>query len=325
MKKVYFSLVALFVMNSIFGQVPTDGLVAHYPFSGDANDASGNGLNGIVNGAILTNDRFGNTNEAYLFNGNDNITVVNFPMPAKEITISLWAKTDTIKKQMVFKQLSDDTNRVAASIHYQSSGETYGDSINTYWDYNNAAGGRIYDTVKTAKIDVWEHYVFIVSNKEKHMKVFLNNEEVISDTVVASLQDSVFTLAIGGSDYHIEGGLFYRGSIDDFRVYNRELSNNEIQELFNEVDVTGIKNHEESFSYNVYPNPTTGKINIESKSTDSFKVKIISIAGSTIFESELCKESYIVDLTPESVSGLFLLQIIDKDNNLIKSKKLVIH
>src|ERR1017187_5394463 len=47
----------------------TNGLVAYYPFNGNANDASGNGNNGTVYGATLTTDRFGISNSAYCFNG----------------------------------------------------------------------------------------------------------------------------------------------------------------------------------------------------------------------------------------------------------------
>ena len=50
----------------------TNGLVAYYPFNGNANDASGNGNNGIVNGATLASDRFGRANQAYSFNGTNN-------------------------------------------------------------------------------------------------------------------------------------------------------------------------------------------------------------------------------------------------------------
>ena len=42
-----------------------EGLVAYYPFNGNANDYSGNGHNGTVTGATLTTDRFGNPNSAY--------------------------------------------------------------------------------------------------------------------------------------------------------------------------------------------------------------------------------------------------------------------
>ncbi len=47
--------------------VPTTGLVGWWPFNGNANDESGNGNNGTVNGAILTSDRFGIANKAYSF------------------------------------------------------------------------------------------------------------------------------------------------------------------------------------------------------------------------------------------------------------------
>ena len=49
----------------------TNGLVAYYPFDGNANDASGNGNNGIVTNAVLVSDRFGITNSAYQYNGSN--------------------------------------------------------------------------------------------------------------------------------------------------------------------------------------------------------------------------------------------------------------
>jgi hypothetical protein len=51
--------------------IPTDGLVAYYPFNGNANDISGNGYHGTVNGATLTSDRDGNENNSYSFDGVD--------------------------------------------------------------------------------------------------------------------------------------------------------------------------------------------------------------------------------------------------------------
>ena len=51
--------------------LPTNGLVGYWPFNNNANDESGNGNNGTVNGATLTTDRFGSSNSAYLFDGID--------------------------------------------------------------------------------------------------------------------------------------------------------------------------------------------------------------------------------------------------------------
>src|SRR5580693_6339652 len=72
----------------------TNGLVAYYPFNGNANDASGNGNNGTVNGATLTPDRFGNTNSAYNFNGTNNyIGFANVPTSQVDNwTMTAWVK-----------------------------------------------------------------------------------------------------------------------------------------------------------------------------------------------------------------------------------------
>ena len=56
----------------------TTGLVAYYPFNGNADDATSNHNNGAVYGATLTQDRFGNPNSAYYFNGTDNYIQVPF-------------------------------------------------------------------------------------------------------------------------------------------------------------------------------------------------------------------------------------------------------
>jgi hypothetical protein len=55
--------------------LPTNGLVGYWPFNGNANDESGNGNHGTVNGAALTSDRNGNGNSAYSFDGNSNILI----------------------------------------------------------------------------------------------------------------------------------------------------------------------------------------------------------------------------------------------------------
>src|SRR5215213_8904042 len=72
--------ILLFVLSTfgISAQGIHDSLVAFYPFNGNANDASGKGNNGNVNGASVATDRFGNSNAAYDFDGvNDFIQIAN--------------------------------------------------------------------------------------------------------------------------------------------------------------------------------------------------------------------------------------------------------
>ena len=74
--------------------VPTNGLVGWWPFNGNANDESGNGKNGIVKGATLTKDRFGNINAAYKFNGESSVTLSNFNsiIGNSAFSVSFWVK-----------------------------------------------------------------------------------------------------------------------------------------------------------------------------------------------------------------------------------------
>jgi hypothetical protein len=75
-----------------------NGLVAYYPFNGNANDESGNGNDGTVNGATLTTDRFGNIDEAYDFDGTDDFISINDNTGLdgnSEFTISCWIKINS--------------------------------------------------------------------------------------------------------------------------------------------------------------------------------------------------------------------------------------
>ena len=84
----------LLISFSVFSQSGTSGLVAYYPFNGNANDESGNAINPtyIGTGVTLTTDRFGNPDKAYNFDGNAG-SYIRMPadkLPTTNRTISLW-------------------------------------------------------------------------------------------------------------------------------------------------------------------------------------------------------------------------------------------
>jgi hypothetical protein len=74
-----FSLLSLKIHAQLPAYVPTLGLSGYWLFSGNANDESGNGNNGTVNGAQLTSNRFSAPNQAYSFNGSSDFISTLFP------------------------------------------------------------------------------------------------------------------------------------------------------------------------------------------------------------------------------------------------------
>ena len=81
MKNILTLIIVLSVVMIGKAQVPahypSTNLLAFYPFSGNANDVTTNAANAVVVGSQLTTDRFGNTNQAYAFNGVNQFPSIN--------------------------------------------------------------------------------------------------------------------------------------------------------------------------------------------------------------------------------------------------------
>ena len=121
------------------------GLMAAYEFSGNADDSSGNGNDGVVNGAQLVEDRFGNNNSAYLFDGDDHIAVdhdssLNFT--GSTVSVSFWVNLDQFSLQTFLAKREGTFTDYAASL--QSDG-TFGFSGEngpfTDWGYQFGTPG----------------------------------------------------------------------------------------------------------------------------------------------------------------------------------------
>ena len=90
----------LFIICIACNKNINSGLVAFYPFNGDATDQSGNGNDCIVEGATLTSDRFGNEKSAFSFDGAGNnilANVKNMPSIDSPISFSWWFYIDNFR------------------------------------------------------------------------------------------------------------------------------------------------------------------------------------------------------------------------------------
>jgi len=135
-KNYYKLIVALVFATNVFGQnlpsyLPKNGLVGWWPFNGNANDESGNGNHGTVNGATLTTDRNGISNQAYSFKGApDRIDVGN--INNKNISISSWILnnlTDNNLRVFIAKYAGDpfgsyEFNIAGQTLNFHTSNNT---------------------------------------------------------------------------------------------------------------------------------------------------------------------------------------------------------
>jgi PKD repeat protein len=241
MKKNFALLVLLtvFIVLSANGQIPTNGLVGYWPFNGNANDASGNGNNGTVNGAVLTADRFGNANSAYYFDGvNDYISIpnsptLNFEANSQSYSISLWCKTNDPTLTSVSSRLIEKRNK-----NYPYSWQVNHDTvIGCVYDVS------IVNIVKLSVIgdNIWHNLMVVVNQNTDSIYSYFDGQlfDKIKNTIVNTTINTA-ALYIAQS-YSLDRP--YHGIIDDIMIYNRVLTKSEVQTIYQSLcSVINISN-----------------------------------------------------------------------------------
>jgi hypothetical protein len=203
--------------------IPTQGLVAYYPFNGNANDESGNGNNGTVNGATLTIDRKGNTNKAFEFNGASNNILALNGIIGKSFSISAW-----------IRNISTDVNRHQIIAF---GGKSPNESFFIYITNNSITCdiSNVYGSFKSnsSTINEWHHC--LVTSYNGFVSLYIDNT-FRSSFNFPTMNIKETNLSIGSLWFNDPplGSCWFNGKLDDIRIYNRALTEAEIQQLYNE-------------------------------------------------------------------------------------------
>lgn len=227
-------------VDDFFGEncelkIPTDGLVTWYPFNnGSAIDGSAYTNNGIINDALPTEDRFGNPNAAFYFDGTASIisekTDLNL---TTESTASVWIKTTNSDLQLVAtKYIAGEGETGFQILSGDSENERRGEALCAGRDGNIEYKTSGYSG-KRVDNDQWHLITGIINNQQLSLFVdgVLMSQKNYADTQTSLKNDQ--PIRIGGMP-HWPNPWHFNGSVDDFRLYNRALSEEEINILFRE-------------------------------------------------------------------------------------------
>lgn len=216
---------------------PSSGLVAWYPFNGNANDSSPNNNNGIINGASLTTDRFGNQNKAYLFNGvNNHISIINSSSLSSltSITIAGWFYTNnfTSDQGLVTKwfqkvNCSNNTDAYTCIL----SKNSFINNLPSFVGATSLYTGYQLKTSTNIQTNTWTHFVFIHENLNGG-KLFINGSLVATYPNIGTICNSTNQVLIGADNNLGTINRFFNGKLDDIGIWNRALTNQEIQQLY---------------------------------------------------------------------------------------------
>lgn len=207
--------------------IPRNGLIAFYPFNGNANDESGNSLNGTVSNASLTTDRYGNASKAYAFNGTSSYISLGNPALLQlsgTITVAVWMKMSDLATYSV---LSKETGYGDACKGYMLTTQKVSTVGRFGLEVNNNPGTNYLDG--SININDW---VFVtVTLDGTVINSYVNGQLGTTASGSKLLVDcAAADMIIGATSAH--NGSFFYGSLDDMFIYNRAISAAEVQQLY---------------------------------------------------------------------------------------------
>ncbi|MCK9279487.1 MAG: T9SS type A sorting domain-containing protein [Melioribacteraceae bacterium] len=267
-----------------FQKYSTPNLIAYYPFNSNVLDESGNGNNGINNGALFVNDRLNQSKSALNFDGvNDNVQIKNNSALNFQngISISFWIKTESLtdKETYIISHGSYD-NRYKISISAKKLRWT----IKT----NNSVNNGIIDLDSELSLKSNSLYHCVASYNGTDLEIWINGDlngfTQWSGKLLTSSQDLMISQMLPGNvNYN------FKGNIDEVRIYDNILLPSEIKKL---IDIpVSVKEKKEQIPTETklvsnYPNPFNPStvINYLVSSPGVVKIEIYNLLGEKIKE-----------------------------------------
>ena len=225
MKKIIYFLLLVSFQNLIFAQAPTNGLVAYYPFNGNANDAVGTN-HGAVNGATLTTDRKGNALNAYSFNGGSNYIQIphsNTFNITGVITISVWINSNSISSQRII-----DKTTVGGSDAWMADLRPNGQI--RFIVANAGSNGQTQAQSDAVFTNNNQWYHFVVTYDNNNVRFYKDGLIINTKIQTGSSINNSNPLRFGANS--LLNGDWFNGKLDDIRIYNRALTDTEVQQLY---------------------------------------------------------------------------------------------
>ncbi len=222
-----FSVVALALVSRAQAQV---GLLAAYPFDGNANDVSGNGNNGTpVNGPSYASHGAGS---ALLLNGN--VQYISLPAAIsnyQDMTVSFWIKTSQSTPD-AFNQSVFLVSRDIPNVAYDWN-ICMGQGAKIEFHTGAATGDTaILTSAQDVNSNIWVHVACIADSAGNAKRIFLNGvQNVSSSWQPHPFENNSVPIFVGASTTSTSSHLCLNGQMDDLRFYNRALTAPEIAQL----------------------------------------------------------------------------------------------
>jgi len=254
MRKLFLFFFILFINCLLFADL-TEGLIGYYPFNGNAEDESGNENHGIIHEVLLTTDRFDNTDTAYFFDGIDGwIKILDTPQfIVSDFTVAAWIRWDgEADNYYNHAIISNYSGSGSAYQHFglRMAGEIVEMNGESQFFYDDGSEWDVVFGTSYINDGNW-HLITGTITAGVSAKIYVDGDfESLDQTSIPENIDPTNDIYIG-RDGFTESQLRWHGKIDDVRIYNRVLSDEEISELYH---LCSWMNNPENITINIVDN-----------------------------------------------------------------------
>jgi len=278
MSRRFLLLLALLTVSQPVHADITTGLIARYPFDGNANDVSGNANHGALMGSVSgTTDRFGLPNRAYSFNGLNAYILVpastSLNSPTTACTQAGWALLYGVSQvgsgfnPLIMKSTTGDN----AFMYRMITNPDYVGAAFNNWNTAQSAG-------QVTPLNTWHHFATVFNGAT--VRYFFDGVYIGSQPMVMSIAADNRALTIGADFPGIPE--YFNGKIDDVCLYNRALSDADIAELYQQATPTAVIGSAPSLSVGyAMPNPASGesRLQFQLASSEDVRLDVFDVAG----------------------------------------------
>jgi len=277
-------------------------LIAHYPFSGNANDVSGNQLHGQTSGgALIGPDFWGQSASACLLDGvNDNVIVPVDPLLNFQdgITVSCWLKATALPDHEIFP-ISHGSwqNRWKISITPERKVRWTLNSLTTIGDLDSE--------FKVAKDSI---YHLAATYDGAHMALYLNGELHTYRMLTGKIRTAALPLLIGqmlpgNADFN------FKGTIDEVKIFDYALSPDAVNLLYESIPTSIGQGPDPSRMLRIYPNPVRETLYVQvPENTDNRAfMSIYDLNGRLVAEQKAGSDTMVELNTKELKPGIYLV------------------
>jgi hypothetical protein len=306
--------------------LPTEGLVGYFPLNGNANDESGNAHHGMVYGATPTTDRFGNPNNAYSFDGVNNYIMLPPNIITEKdsvFTFTFWYKEENDSGWLFSEQSENNPVPLIYSYYTFVLNGFWGTYLAQMFDgrtlYTSPSNDSIYKVYPNHLMYMKTHNVW---------KTFVCKYFVSENTHTENVYPLTYYLNYKGLGMLYFGGVptkpyFYwppfKGRLDDIRIYNRRLSDNEVKTIVSDTAkiANGLNEYENSKKLII--KDETQKINISSPDKTDFSLQVYTTEGKVLYADSGQNEYAISNIS----RGVYILKTVSKFNTQVVINKIL--